>query len=881
MANEVVMNGMTAEIVRQGGIDAVAEKQNPDGTRTDVYFEYGDIRFALEFERGTHKGKRAEAIEDADKKLDAGNCDFAVAAVYLSDNDSMDALRKSKVEVTLRMAGFQPEGRDCEWHKVDVDGLVDYIKDLPEKLYSPEGLARIAEIATKQAAECFTPEQQEVILLGMGKLAAGTNVHGLMVDLLTTMQFHLKLDGIRHKSFAGKRMPRSVRECLSEFSQNEQNFHEAWRDWLGVDYRAILEFACSIIGALPVTRRTNTAIKILAQAAMDMQSRFGADHHDVVGISFCQSMTTAKHEGSYYTTLPAATMLATLLFEDLPIDWSDYEQVTALRVADFACGTGTLLIAAANVIMQKEQTGRRGDVAKALVEQIIYGFDINPRAIHQAATGLAMMSPEVEFVKMNLYSMLLDIDKDGQAKLGSLELLQDAGNMSFLQSTATGIHVERGEVPVEPGTLTVGILNPPYTRNQLKHKHLDKQSQVALNKRAKQLYGDLPIVHSSNGNGFIVMAEKYLDKGIGRLGFVSPTAMTTNSSGLEVRRWLAERFHIKYLVISYDPQRVFMSGNTGIGEYLAVLERKRPGEQSPTKVVKLLVNPGTASDAYDCAMGVLCGKPKGAFVAEISAEKIKRGDWMVTQFASNELCEIAENGLWDASLENQVEVTSISRSIRGVARKCDKSDKNATPCLFHHKSDYCLKLEVEPDSYVCPKEGNAKAMMYLQRTHSLKLPERLNVQVVKTMVCRTSVPTVGNAWQNGVVRKETCGNYPIEDVEKAICLILNSTPGKIGMLYNRNRRSEIYPQFNIDNLLRIPLPRIASLGYPRVKALAGDYDRLCHLEKKSLRDAHNCPVQKAIDEAVADSLDFSDKEVARMRELLAKEPMVSGKRYSE
>ena len=115
----------------------------------------------------------------------------------------------------------------------------------------------------------------------MGKLAAGTNVQGLMVDLLTTFQFHLKLDGIRHKSFAGKKPPKSVKECLSSFSLNDQNFHEAWQDWLRIDYRAILEFACSILGALPVTHRSNTAIRILAQAAMDMQSRFGADHHDV------------------------------------------------------------------------------------------------------------------------------------------------------------------------------------------------------------------------------------------------------------------------------------------------------------------------------------------------------------------------------------------------------------------------------------------------------------------------------------------------------------------------------------------------------------------------------------------------------------------------
>ena len=161
MANEVVMNSMVAEVLRQSGLSAIAEKQNPDGTRTDVYFESDDIRFALEFERNTGRQKASEAIKDADKKLDAGNCDFAVAALYLSENGSLDALRNSEVAVSVRMAGFQPEGRDCEWRKVVVDDLADYIRDLPEKLYSPEGLARIAEVATKKAVACFNADEQK------------------------------------------------------------------------------------------------------------------------------------------------------------------------------------------------------------------------------------------------------------------------------------------------------------------------------------------------------------------------------------------------------------------------------------------------------------------------------------------------------------------------------------------------------------------------------------------------------------------------------------------------------------------------------------------------------------------------------------------------
>ena len=62
-----------------------------------------------------------------------------------------------------------------------------------------------------------------------------------------------------------------------------------------------------------------------------------------------------------------------------------------------------------------------------------------------------------------------------------------------------------------------------------------------------------------------------------RLGFVGPAAITSGASALPMRKFFAENFHVKYLVMSCDPERVFMSGNTGIGEILAVMERKASG----------------------------------------------------------------------------------------------------------------------------------------------------------------------------------------------------------------------------------------------------------------------------------------------------------------
>ena len=62
---------------------------------------------------------------------------------------------------------------------------------------------------------------------------------------------------------------------------------------------------------------------------------------------FTPLLTDAKFTGAYYTSIPAATLLARLVFHNWPagLDWSDHEFPGSLNVADLACGTGTLLMA--------------------------------------------------------------------------------------------------------------------------------------------------------------------------------------------------------------------------------------------------------------------------------------------------------------------------------------------------------------------------------------------------------------------------------------------------------------------------------------------------------------------------------------------------------
>ena len=86
-----------------------------------------------------------------------------------------------------------------------------------------------------------------------------------------------------------------------------------------------------------------------------------------------------------------------------------------MRVADLACGTGTLLMAAAETISHNYMcaSAAKGikpdfeEIHRILTEQIIYGYDVLPSAIHLTASTLALPTPQVTFKKMNLFSLAI------------------------------------------------------------------------------------------------------------------------------------------------------------------------------------------------------------------------------------------------------------------------------------------------------------------------------------------------------------------------------------------------------------------------------------------------------------------------------------------
>ena len=316
--------------------------------------------------------------------------------------------------------------------------------------------------------------------------------------------------------------------------------------------------------------------------------------------------------------------------------------------------------------------------------------------------------------------------------------------------------------------------------------------------------------------------------------------------------------------------------------------KRKKKNPTPTKVIKLTDNPVYESAANLVADAILDDNGKFlsqyAKVDEIQPEEMKRGDWNATQFLSNDLYRIALQipKYWTSTLGKQIRIKQAEVSLRTSAEITKNAgEMYAKPALWYHKTDECDKLEVQPDCHVIPKSIKRAALAEFEKVANrptrLKITEQARLTTVKTFACRTAKPSLNNAFCGVNVR--TITNVDEETVEKAVCLILNSTPSKLGMILRRKNKTFSYVSFAKANIERIPMPLLYGMRPSAFRALAKVYDAECKQSRERLPQAHECRVQLAIDKAVCRHTGYPEKLCREARRMLSYEPMVTGKRY--
>ena len=368
----------------------------------------------------------------------------------------------------------------------------------------------------------------------------------------------------------------------------------AWDDILKINYWAIFAIARDILAQLPSGDAT-AILNRLRDTAESFHATGVDNAHDLTGRVFQRLIADRKYLATFYTLPASAALLARLAVAKLEgVDWSSPEAISKLRIGDFACGTGALLSAVYEQIAARHE--RAGGDASALhrvmMEEVLYGCDVMPSAVHITGSTLSGVEPSIVFGNSRVYSLPYGRLKDESVSIGSLELLntdaqltqgnytnpaQSAGSTG--QKTAAQI---RAEIP--DSGFDIVIMNPPFTSDT---KHRDAEDGVlnaafaaydASNKDQEDMANRLKRLakgtsyhgHAGLGSAFAALAHKKVRPG-GVVAFVLPSTAINGSSWAKFRELIVKHYtDITILSIAASGLEMSFSSDTNIGECLII-----------------------------------------------------------------------------------------------------------------------------------------------------------------------------------------------------------------------------------------------------------------------------------------------------------------------
>ncbi|MBI2846244.1 MAG: hypothetical protein HYX82_00020 [Chloroflexi bacterium] len=700
-----------------------------------------------------------------------------------------------------------------------------------------------------------------------------------------------------------------------------------------INYYPIFHVAHQLVLALPSNPDSEKALRSLAKTALEIVQQRAALRHDLMGRVYHRLLAEAKYLGTYYTSVPAATLLLKLALqpEKWKLDWSDFAELPAFRVADLACGTGTLLMAAAEAITDnflracgaKRITPKMDVISKFLIEDIIYGYDVLLSALHLTASTLALRSPEVTFRLMHLWVLPFG---GPHHRLGSIEFLKDfdvavttdlfGASVSPDQVSSAGpVRRQRASLP----DLDLCVMNPPFTRsvggNLLFGSLPDKERkpmQTELSKLLKK-----PRVHASStaglGSVFVATGDLHLKAG-GRMSLVLPKALLSGVAWEQTRHLFRLRYQLEYIIASQDPERWNFSENTDLSEVLVIARKvDDPHTAAPAQgnvvCLNLWRNPSTVVEALsivhslrhasppDIATGqgaheVMLGDTKFGEAVTVPWVNIRDGSWMPPcAFAQSDLLRSAHHlvqgkislpGIGIArnvplcSLQNIGNLGPDVRDIHDGFRLAKGT--TAYPALWSHDASVMTTMSKVPNQYLSPLH-RAKAGRHLRNVELLwpksgrvLLVERLRLNTQRSTAVRTEIPVLSNVWWPLRMQEQN------DDYEKTLVLWLNSTLGLLILLSYREETQGAWVKFKKPTLSEMPVLDVRSLTPTQTESLVKAYNTLSTQPLLPFPDMANDPVRQAIDAAISEALGLPNLSV--LRNLLAQEPVVCLKALS-
>lgn len=705
----------------------------------------------------------------------------------------------------------------------------------------------------------------------------------------------------------------------------------AWDVILQIDYVPIFQLAKDILQNLSGNPGLDDALRALAEAAMRITSKRAALRHDLMGRIYHRLLSDGKYFGAFYTSIPAADLLLRLTLErdQWNLDWADLEKVKDLRIADFACGTGTLLksalqTVAENHIRARAEAGRLPEVDslhQALVENSIWGFDVIPFAIHLAAAALALHDPNVTFGAMNLRTMPLGIGHP--PRLGSLDFLDDhnaaaqADLLGELRGVRriTGAGERAGEVSIPQMDLCV--MNPPFTRSvggNLLFGNLPRRERTVLRGRLQQVIQrkDVPAsITAGLATAFAAIGHDFVKPG-GHLALVVPRALISGIAWGVTRRLLAENYHVRYVLVSHEPGAWNFSESTSLSECLVVARRLKSGERpGPTKIVNLWRKPRTGVEAMTVAdlvrasTGADLAAPSGTDelvtrerkygeVVLVPPQRIEALDWgLPAAFAKTDLARAADHLLACGAVfapgrgvVGHVPMTTVDTLATIGPDRRDIHDgfrlsKGRTPyaAFWGHNTQDVVHLRQDPNQYLgalpLPKPGRPlrDAALLWSRSGRLLVTERIRLTTARVISVHLDDFVLSNTWWP--IRVKDDSEDAAATMEKALAVWMNSTLGVLSITAARVDTEGAWVEVKKPILQGLRVLDLRVLRSETREELAKIFDDMAGREFLPLPQLHEDPARAELDARLCRALAIQT-ELSELRHLLAADPLFSG-----
>ena len=539
----------------------------------------------------------------------------AVALRYPESVAESDDLAAALSEATLRYCVFTMGEGEVERFPESgwLEGSVGDLADLVRLVSVPQEAVERAANALQEGIEGAVAVLDD---MGMARPAITRSIAELlgMSDVVQTrrmacaivanaMVFHEQLSGM-HDEVRPLRLV-----CGDDVEDPREATLDAWSVILGINYWPIFAIAKDVLEQLP-SGEAARILRTLRGTAQRVDAAGVTNAHDLTGRIFQRLIADRKYLATFYTLPASAALLARLAVAKMGVDWNDAQAIGDLRIGDFACGTGALLSAVYEQVAARHERagGDPANLHRGMMEDVLYGCDVMPSAIHITGSTLSGMQPNVGFGQSRLYTMPYGRQGDRSVKIGSLELLQASSAMTLFntsdpalrtgsagEETAAQVHVE-----IPDGGFDLVIMNPPFTRagsdwegggreedyvKQFRGLSTDLETQREMSRQEKDFSkGTCAHGYAGIASTFAALGHRKLKHG-GVFALVLPLSAAVGQSWQKFRQMLGDYYtDLSVLSIAANGRDMSFSSDTGMAECLVIARKRKAGEPADRRV---------------------------------------------------------------------------------------------------------------------------------------------------------------------------------------------------------------------------------------------------------------------------------------------------------